>query len=292
MKSSNPQPNHSSVDPPTAAASLQAQYVDAGGIRTAYYRAGKGRPVILVHGGGAGADGFGNWSACIDELAPHFDAIAVDMVGFGHSAKPPPSDFAYDQQSRVKHLGDFINALGVGPVYLVGNSMGGLTSLELSVARPELVTAMILMGSAGVRTPMTEALLTLTNYDFTLEWMSKIVKELTNQNFAVSPEMVAYRHKLSIDAKTRAAHAALQEWIASRRGLYCDDAVLTQISVPTLVVSGKNDKVVPVTSAYRMLELIPHSWGQIYPDCGHWAMIEHPVAFCRSVIHFFEDFKA
>jgi 2-hydroxy-6-oxo-6-(2'-aminophenyl)hexa-2,4-dienoate hydrolase len=284
----------------TSMASLQSQsqsdwplrFLETGSIKTAYYRAGKGPPLVLIHGGGAGADSYGNWRSCIDELAGHFDTIAVDLVGFGNSSKPDAQKFSYDQAARTKQLEEFILELGVGPTYIVGNSMGGLTSLDLSVARPDLVKAQILMGSAAIRTPTNPALQSILNYDFTLEGMRKIVQGLTDDSFELDPALVQYRYELSIKPDVRAGYLATQNWIRERGGLYCDEELLQQIKVPTLIVSGKNDKVVPVTSAYRMLELIPHSWGAIFPRCGHWAMIEHPSHFCRTVVRFLGDLNS
>ena len=63
-------------------------YVDVNGINTHYYEASAGEAVILLHGGGAGADSFGNWRGCLAEYARHFHVFAVDMVGFGFTDKP------------------------------------------------------------------------------------------------------------------------------------------------------------------------------------------------------------
>ena len=264
-------------------------FIQAGQIKTAYYRQGKGRPLVLVHGGGAGADAAGNWQSCMPLLAPHFDVIAVDMVGFGHSDKPNPGTYQYNQAARAQHLADFIKALAIGPVSLVGNSMGGLTSLELAARQPDLVTAMVLMGSAAIQTPTNPALQSILNYDFSREGMRAIIKNLTNQSFEVDEQMLDYRYKLSIEPDAKAAYIGQQNWIRERKGLYTDEDVIRAVRVPTLIISGKEDRVVPVSSAYRMLELIPQAWGKIFPNCGHWAMIEHPRAFCMTVMQFFDD---
>ncbi|MGH7820464.1 MAG: alpha/beta fold hydrolase, partial [Candidatus Binatia bacterium] len=107
----------------------ESRYADAAGYRTHYIEAGEGEPVILVHGGGPGADGFGNWHSCLPGFAKRFRTIAVDMLGFGGTAKPDPASFTYSQDARTDHLIAFIEALGLGQVRLVGNSMGGITSL-------------------------------------------------------------------------------------------------------------------------------------------------------------------
>jgi len=61
---------------------------------------------------------------------------------------------------------------------------------------------------------------------------------------------------------------------------------MARVSRPALVVNGKLDQVVPLASAYRLLELLERSWGYIIPNCGHWAMIEHPEDFGAATTRF------
>src|SRR5690606_34670482 len=90
------------------------KFIQAAGVRTHYLEAGSGDPVILIHGGGAGADARGNWQHLLPIFASAgFRAIAVDMMGFGQNDKPDPSSFVYSQQARVDHLAAFIDALGL-----------------------------------------------------------------------------------------------------------------------------------------------------------------------------------
>lgn len=258
-----------------------------GGHQTRFLVAGDdGKPFVLVHGGGAGADCEGNWANVIDRLARDFRVFAPDMVGFGHSAKPDAEAFSYGQVEREQHLTAFIEALGVGPVVLVGNSMGGLTALGVARDRPELVDRLILMGSAGIPVPQSEQLKTIMDYDFTLMGMEKIVKSLTGGRYSPPPGMVDYRHNLSIEPDTRAAYKAITGWMKARGGLQIEEALIQAVKVPTLVVAGKEDGVVPVTCAYRFLELIPQSRGYIMPECGHWPMIEKPAEFADIIARF------
>jgi len=74
---------------------MNSHFVNAGGIQTRYLDEGQGKPVILVHGGGAGADSWGNWQGGILLLSCHFRVLAVDMLGFGKTAKPDPATFTY-----------------------------------------------------------------------------------------------------------------------------------------------------------------------------------------------------
>ena len=263
-----------------------SRYIDVNGINTHYYEAGAGEALILLHGGGAGADSFGNWRGCMAGFAEHFRVHAVDMVGFGFTGKPDPSEYSYTQQARNEHIIAVIETLGLAPVSLVGNSMGGCTSMGVAVERPDLVDKLVLMGSAGVRAPITEELKAIMNYDYTTDGMVRIIRGLTNPDFVFDDELVNYRHGLSIREDTKQAYNAVMGWIREQGGLYYEDDYMARIGHKTLVVNGKLDKVVPLGSAYRLLELIEHSWGYIIPACGHWAMIEKPEQFTAASLSF------
>ena len=265
---------------------FSSRYVDAAGVRTHYLDEGSGSPLILLHGGGAGADSYGNWRATIPLFAEHYRTIAVDMIGFGKTHKPDPDVFAYSQAERVEHLRSFINALEIPSAILVGNSMGGATALGLAAHFPALVQKLVLMGSAGLNTKIHEDLLPVINYDFSREGMIRLIRALVNKDFKIDETLVSYRHTNSLEPDTRRAYGAIMKWIRDQGGLFYPPEVISRVACPTLIVSGKNDKVVPLENAYRFLELIGQSWGYIIPNCGHWAMIEHPVDFARTSMNF------
>ena len=126
----------------TAGVEFASHYLEVGGIRTHYLEAGEGPTLVLIHGGGAGADAWGNWRGCIPLYAANFHVVAVDMVGFGKTDKPDPARFTYNQEDRNAHMVGFIDQLGAGAVNLIGNSMGGATTLGVAMRRPDLVRKM------------------------------------------------------------------------------------------------------------------------------------------------------
>lgn len=259
--------------------------ITANGIDTHYIEAGSGQPVIFVHGGGAGADGFGNWSRTLPILSREFRSIAVDMLGFGQTDKPDGA-FEYSQAARNVHLIGFIEALGLRRVSLVGNSMGGCTSIGVAVERPDLVDKLVLMGSAGLTTEITPALKPVVQYDFTRDGMVALIRALTNDDFRIDDALVSYRYANAIDPNARRAYGRTMQWIRDQGGLAYDEGYISRVRAPTLVVNGKNDKVVPLPVALRFLDLIPRSWGYIIPNCGHWAMIEHTADFSATTRNF------
>lgn len=263
------------------------KFVETGGFRTHYIEAGSGEPLLLIHGGGAGADARGNWSESIPLfVAAGFRTIAYDMVGFGKSDAPDPETFAYSQSDRIDQLIAFIEALGFASVCIIGNSMGGATALGLAMRRPELLRKLVLMGSAGLSQQTGGPLSAMINYDFTIPGMERIVEALTHPGFAMSAERVAYRHELSIDPAVQKAYKATTAWVKQNGGLHYAESEIAPIKTETLVVNGKDDKVVPMAEGYRFLELLENSSGYFIPHCGHWAMIEHPVLFAEITVQF------
>lgn len=266
-----------------------SRHVDAGGLRTHFLEAGQGKPLVLLHGGGAGADSIGNWSSTIPSFSTRFRVLAVDMLGFGETSKPDPAGFTYSQAARVAHLRAFLDALDLPRASFIGNSMGGCTALGLAAEHPARVERLVLMGSAGLNTTLHADLMPVINYDFTREGMVRLIRALTHESFQADAGLVDYRLKKSLEPETRAAYGATMKWIKEQGGLFYPPDFISKVRSPTLVVNGKDDKVVPLANAYRFLELIRDSWGYIIPHCGHWAMMERPQDFSRACLAFLGD---
>ena len=255
------------------------QFIDAGGIRTRYLEAGKGPALILVHGGGPGADAWSNWRKTLPALSKRFRVLAYDVVGFGLTDKPDSTGFVYSQEARVKHLIAFIEALGSSPLSLIGNSMGGAVGLGTCIARPDLVDKLVLMGSGGLITQVNANLKAAITYTPSLENMRRALQLLTREGFEIEPEVVEYRYGLSCDPAALAAYTAGMEWVVERGGLFYPEEEISQIKNKTLIIHGKLDRVVPPEMGWRFCNLIPNAWFHLMPDCGHWAMIEQPEEF-------------
>jgi 2-hydroxy-6-oxo-6-(2'-aminophenyl)hexa-2,4-dienoate hydrolase len=270
----------------TVPPNIQENYTKANGIKTHYWEAGKGEALILMHGGGAGADAWGNWKGSISRFAENFRVFALDMLGFGKTERPDPAAFVYSQDARTKHLIAFIEALSLKPASLVGNSMGGATSLGVSMERPDLVKKLVLMGSAGLNTEISEAIRVILSYSPTRENMRKLVSVLTNPAFQVDEELIEYRYNQTQQPGAMAALGAAMKWIAEQGGLYYDEGEISRVKTPTLIIGGKEDKVVPPEIAWKFTRLLENSWLYLIPHCGHWAMMERPQEFHAVTTNF------
>ncbi|WP_016835783.1 alpha/beta fold hydrolase [Herbaspirillum lusitanum] len=275
---------HPDIAAELAAIGAQSHYVEVDGIRTHYIEVGTGPLLVLVHGGGAGADSWGNWKSCLPAYAKNFRVIAPDMPGFGRTGKPDPSQYDYSQESRNRHLIALLEKLGAGPVNIIGNSMGGATALGIAIERPDLINKMVLMGSAGlaIANPDPSYMQAFSSYDYTREAMRVLMKALAGPRYVIDEELLNYRHELMQDP---AAQKAIDVIRRSKITYFKD--VISSIKLPTLVVGGKEDQVAILARTYGYLELIENSWGFVLPHVGHWAMMEAPKEFVSITTAFF-----
>ena len=142
--------------------------ITAAGYRTNVHDHGEGGvPVMMIHGSGPGVTAWANWRLVIPELAKHRRVVAPDMLGFGYSERP--DDQIYNRERWVKHAIGVMDELELEQVDLVGNSFGGGLALALAIEHPKRIRRLVLMGSAGVRFPITEGLDEVWGYEASLE---------------------------------------------------------------------------------------------------------------------------
>lgn len=152
--------------------------------------------------------------------------------------------------------------------------------MGVAIKRPELVTKLVLMGPAGIKSVgVPAALRPLMEYDGTEAGMRKVMRALTHESFEVDEALLKYRVELSNQPGTRRALAATMEWVKKQQGLYLEEEAIRRVKTPTLVIGGKDDPIVLPDHIYKFLELIEDSRGYVIPRCGHWVMNEHPDEF-------------
>lgn len=259
---------------------LSVHEAEHDGMTTVWWAAGAAngaRPLVLVHGGGAGADAIGNWFGVLPRLAERRRVYAVDLLGFGRSRHV--GEAPYDQSQRVRHLAGWCRELGIGSADWVGNSMGGATVLQLALDHPALAASIVLMGSAGLPIPVSPELHEILAYDTPdPEAMGRIVAGLTHRGYRPPPGMVQYRYELTDDRGRMARYVATMELV--REGdMVLDADRLAEIEVPVQLLCGRDDRVVPFEAAIEFHHRLPDARLYSIPGCGHWPMLEHPEEF-------------
>ncbi|GAY18041.1 alpha/beta fold hydrolase [Mycobacterium sp. shizuoka-1] len=258
----------------------------ANGISTNYLQTGTGEPVVFVHGSGPGVTAYANWRLTLPALAERFGCYAPDMVGFGFTDRP--IGFSYTLQNWVDQLSGFLDALGLEAVSLVGNSFGGAVALRLAVSQPERVSRLVLMGSVGVPFPITEALDAVWGYQPSLDAMREMLDHFAYSRELVTDELAQVRYEASIRPGFQESFAAMfpaprQRWVDA---LSTPHEQIAALQVPTLIVHGRDDKVIPLATSLRLHELIDDSELHVFGRCGHWTQIERSGPFTALVADF------
>jgi pimeloyl-ACP methyl ester carboxylesterase len=258
----------------------------ANGISTNYLDAGSGKPVVFVHGSGPGVTAYANWRLTLPVLADRFHCYAPDMAGFGYTERP--EGVSYTLQNWVDQLVGFLDALELPAVSLVGNSFGGAVALRLAVTHPERVDRLVLMGSVGVPFAITEALDAVWGYQPSLESMRRMLDYFAYSRELVTDELAQVRYEASVRPGFQESFAAMfpaprQRWVDA---LSTPPEQIAELKQPTLIVHGRDDKVIPLATSLRLHELIDDSELHVFGRCGHWTQIERSGPFTALVAEF------
>ncbi len=264
--------------------------VRVAGRRVQYVDLGKreAEAVVFVHGlGGC----WQNWLETMPAVAVAHRVVALDLPGFGGSEMPAEPIAITRFAEAVESLCDL---LGVGPVAVVGNSMGGFTAAELAIRQPDRTERLVLVAAAGIsvaqanRAAIRLGRLALAGNGAKPEHVRRLLRRPGYRQFAFG--MVA-RHP------TRLKRDLLLEQVdgVGRPGFPAAfEALLTydfrdrlrEIACPTLVVQGAEDVLVPLGDAREFERLIPDATSLILEDTGHVPMLERPITFNRALLEF------
>ncbi|SEV95137.1 alpha/beta fold hydrolase [Natrinema salifodinae] len=272
------------------------------GCRLAYRRAGtEGSPVVLLHGGGVD-DSTLSWRHAIDTLAEDHRVYAPDWPGYGDSEAGP--DFEHSIESYVDLLVSFLDDMGLESATLVGISMGGGVALGTALDHADRIDRLALVDSYGLgpRIPAGALWKTMAHVPGAnaLGWaavglsneMARLsLSRLVADGAALDPEFVE-------DFRTRAGRRSAGEAFEAfqRNELLASGTVRTDftddlgsLSVPTLLVHGADDPLIPAAWSERAAARIPDAELTVLENCGHWTPRERPDAFNEVLTSFCAD---
>lgn len=255
--------------------------VDVDGLRVAYERAGRGPPLVLLHG--YVGDGPTTWRHQIDVLSEDLTVIAWDAPGAGASSDPPEM---FGIAGYADCLARFMAALDLDRPHVAGISFGGAVAIELARRHPAVPRTLILVSAyagwggslphdiAEARLAQAMQLSELSPDDFVATLLPTMFAEGTSQATIDSFEApLRAFHPQGFRAMARAAAADLRD-------------ALPEIGVPTLLVYGDHDVRAPLAVAEHLRAEIAGSRLVVLPGVGHICNVEAPDAFNREVRQF------
>ncbi len=280
------QPNWREIDWPA-----QTNRVQINGRSVNYVELGTGdQTVLFIHGLGGS---WQNWLENLPRVAESHRAIALDLPGFGRSEMPvePISITGF-----AAAVDAFCDALGLGPVVLVGNSMGGFTAAEVAIQHPERVEQLVLVDAAGISSASVAR--SRAGERLARQLMMRGQGDPQSASKMLTrPGFIALGMGLVARYPTRLSKELLSEQLLTFGDEGFGDSFeailsydfrhrLEEIGCPVLVIQGEDDVLVPLGDAIEFCERIPGAKLLTLPDTGHVPMFERPVQFNDALLSF------
>jgi 4,5:9,10-diseco-3-hydroxy-5,9,17-trioxoandrosta-1(10),2-diene-4-oate hydrolase len=240
----------------------------------------------MIHGGGPGATGWSNFGHLTEDLAADFRLIIVDLPGFGASEIIVDDDVPWCRMAAEEFVA-FLEALRFPRAHIIGNSAGGTVAAHMALIKPELVASLVLMGCAGLRTPVftpkeMPGITAMRAFQASpsLEKMRAVIHEFLYDPTLFDVEKIALERYEQI-ARTGVDKGTQRMARARPQSLQILPEQLAKIAAPTLLLWGREERFVGIDDALMFMACLPDARLCLLPKCGHWAMIERP-----------DDFKA
>lgn len=276
--------------------SIPLSHVKIHGHDVRYRRAGEGNAetMVLIHGLAGSSR---TWKAVMPQLAEHFDVIAPDLLGHGESAKPMGD---YSLGAMASGIRDLLSVLDVEHVTVVGQSFGGGVAMQLAYQHPELCDRLVLVGSGGLgrevswllrilTLPGAEQLMPFVFPRFVADRGSDVGRLLHRRGIRAPLLGEMWRAYSSLaGAQNRKAFVRTMRGVIEPGGQVVSalDRLYLAAHLPTMIIWGDRDAVIPVAHAHAAHEHIPGSRLEILDDVGHFPHAEDPDRFVELLVDF------
>lgn len=260
-----------------------------------YYDVGHGPELLFLHGSGPGVTGWRNFRGVLPAFAEHFRCLVLEFPGFGVS-----DDFGgHPMVTAQGAVAPFLDALGIDRVDIVGNSMGGGVGITFAINTPDRIGRLVTIGGIGTNifSPGPSEGIRLLQ-EFTenptrqrlVDWLNSMVYDES----LVTEQLIEERWNLATDpatlesARRMYSKTAFAQMMAMMRtaDVPMPWAQMHGLTAPTLLTWGRDDRVSPLDMALIPMRTIPNAELHVFPNCGHWAMIEAKAAFEDVVLAF------
>jgi pimeloyl-ACP methyl ester carboxylesterase len=280
---------------------IRSRYVMANGVRTHYWESGNNGPAIVaMHGGGAGSSGMAGMGPLLERLGGDARCIAPDSIG-GFGLTDPYAPVPYGLMSRVQHTADFIDALCLPKVSLIGNSQGAWAAAQYAIFHPDRVEKLVLISSLTIANSLniaqrpTEALKALNDYDGTREGMRRILQALIIDPKRITDKLIDDRQAAamrpgaleSFKAFARASAAFRQNPLFALQNDMTRSLPVLVKTIPTIFIWGDSDTFALPETGREIAKHVPEAKFHWVPGAGHQVQTDKPDEAATIIRAFF-----
>ncbi|MEA3453092.1 MAG: alpha/beta hydrolase [Patescibacteria group bacterium] len=249
---------------------MEEKFLQVKGLKIFTRITGKGDPFLILHGWGASSR---SWIKIQEKLSENFKVFSLDFPGFGKSDLPPK---AWEVQDYVELIIEYAEKIGIQKFYLLGHSFGGRVSIKLTAQLPEKINKLILVDAAGIRVK-SGIKIKLMKVAISFLSIFKIVP-----GFQLGKK-IFYKFVLRSTDYLKVRGVMKETFIK----VIEEDLMpyLSKISVPSLVIWGRRDRLVPLKDGYLMNKEIKSSELKIF-NCDHCPHLETPELLVETILDF------
>jgi pimeloyl-ACP methyl ester carboxylesterase len=274
---------------------VKPQQVEIHGQPVTYTRVGEGPPIVLIHGITSSSK---TWRWVIPLLAEQHEVVAPDLLGHGRSAKPRGD---YSLGAYASGIRDLLSLLEIGRVTVVGHSLGGGIAMQFAYQFPERLARLVLVDSGGLGNEVSVALraATLPGSELVIPLLfspparagGRAVRKalgLAGLGASANAHGMAEGMESLGDPDKRRAFIHTARSVIDPRGQRVDarDRLYLSRDVPTMVVWGERDSIIPVDHGRDAHERMPHSRFEVIPGAGHFSHNDDPERFAALLSEF------
>jgi 3-oxoadipate enol-lactonase len=247
--------------------------MDSSTVGLNYTEVGSGIPLVLVHGFPLDQT---TWNDVAAILAPGIRVILPDLRGYGQS---PVTDGVYSMGLLAHDLVGLLDHLNLGKVVLAGHSMGGYVSLAFAQTFPERLAGLALVATQAAADPPERRDGRLQLADEVEKRGSIAVVEASLSRYSPDPNVLERTKEVMLKADPLAVAGSLRG-MAERLDM---TDLLTKVSIPSLVIAGEADELIPAQKSKEMIALLPKGRLVVVPGGGHMLMMESPQTVAQAL---------
>jgi len=270
------------------------RYATIHGHRIGYRRAGSGPVLLLLHGIAGSSQ---TWIPAMELLRSDYTVVAPDFLGHGHSAKPV-GDYSLGNFANV--MRDLLVVLGIERATVIGQSFGGGVAMQFAYQFPDRCERLVLVDAGGlgrevnwilrlVTLPAAEYLFPVLFPAFVRRWGDPVARFADRVGLRSVPAMEVWRSYRSLtETQGRKAFVRTMRSVIDPGGqsVSAIDRLYLAERIPTLIVWGEKDRIIPLAHAERALRAVPHSRLEVMPGVGHFPQSEDPAGFVELLKDF------